>query len=67
MLSMSIEDGKIDDEVTGVGAGLGGEFFNTSELRPMKYKEAMKVDREGLQKRCMRSTKEWLQMLCGAR
>ena len=47
MLSMSIEDGKIDDEVTGVGAGLGGGFFNTSELRPMKYKEAMKVDSEG--------------------
>ena len=47
MLGMSIEDGKIDDEVAGVGAGLGGGFFNTSELRPMKYKEAMKVDREG--------------------
>ena len=47
LLSMSVEDGYIDNEVVGVGAGLGGGFYNTSELRPMKYKEAMKIDREG--------------------
>ena len=44
MLSMSREDCKINKEVVGVGAGVGGGFFNTSELHPMKYKEAMKID-----------------------
>ena len=47
VLGMSVEDGQIENEVVGVGAGLGGGFYNTSELRPMKFKEAMKVDREG--------------------
>ena len=47
LLSMSVEDSFIDQEIAGVGSGLGGGFFNTTELRPMKYKEAMQVDREG--------------------
>ena len=29
------------DEISGVGAGLGGGFNNTSELRVMKYAEAV--------------------------
>ena len=28
-------------EVLAVGAGIGGGFLDTSELKPMKYKEAM--------------------------
>lgn len=31
-------------EVAGVGAGTGNNFGNTAELKPMKYKEAMKCD-----------------------
>ena len=31
-------------EVAGVGAGTGNEFNNTAELKPMKYKAAMKCD-----------------------
>ena len=31
-------------EVAGVGAGTGNEFSNTAELKPMKYKAAMKCD-----------------------
>ena len=31
-------------EVAGVGAGTGTEFTNTEELKPMKYKEAMKCE-----------------------
>ena len=47
--SMTI-DGNIDEveeeflqpgELAGIGASLGGGFTNTSELKPMKYKEAM--------------------------
>ena len=29
------------DEIMAVGAGIGGGFIHTSELRPMKYEEAM--------------------------
>jgi hypothetical protein len=29
------------NEVAAVGAGIGGGFENTAELRPMKYSEAM--------------------------
>ena len=29
------------DEIIAVGAGIGGGFDHTSELRPMKYEEAM--------------------------
>ena len=35
-------------EVAGVGAGTGTEFTNTEELKPMKYKEAMKCDDKAL-------------------
>ena len=31
-------------EVVGVGAGTGNEFNSTAELKPMKYKAAMKCD-----------------------
>ena len=31
-------------EVAGVGAGTGNEFSNTAELKPMKYKAAMKCN-----------------------
>jgi len=31
------------EEILAVGAGLGGGFQDTSELKPMKYKEAMKT------------------------
>ena len=32
-----------DEEIACVGAGVGGGFSNTSELKVMKYKEAMKT------------------------
>ena len=35
-------------EVAGVGAGTGNEFSNTAELKPMKYKAAMKCDDKDL-------------------
>ena len=38
------EDLAIDYEMAAVGAGLGGGFGNTRELKVMKYKEAMKDD-----------------------
>ena len=41
------EDVKIDHELAGVGAGVGGGFSNTGELKVMKYEEAMKKDAEG--------------------
>ena len=44
---LSAEDFAIDHELAGVGAGLGGGFNNTKELRPMKYKEAMATDKKG--------------------
>ena len=34
-------------EIAGVGAGLGGGFYNTAELRLMKFKEAIKKDYKG--------------------
>ena len=37
----------IDHEVAFVGAGLGGGFKNTAELKVMKYAEAMQSDRVG--------------------
>ena len=37
----------IDEGVACVGAGIGGEYASTTELKPMKYKEAMRSrDRE---------------------
>ena len=47
MLEFSDCDNKINQEIAGVGAGIGGEFYDTTELRVMKYNEAMKIDREG--------------------
>ena len=38
-----IEQAMSNQEILAVGAGIGGGFDNTSELRPMKYKEAMKT------------------------
>jgi hypothetical protein len=38
------------NELAGVGAGLGGGFTNTSDLKIMKYKEAMRSDKEGWDK-----------------
>lgn len=35
-------------EVVGVGAGTGNKFSNTAELKPMKYKEAMKCEDKSL-------------------
>ena len=33
----------IKDDITAVGAGVGGGFTNTQELQVMKYKESMKT------------------------
>ena len=41
------EIAKIEFEVAGVGAGLGGGFENTRQLKPMKYHEAMNADNVG--------------------
>ena len=38
-----IHDANVNQEVLAVGAGIGGGFQDTSELKPMKYKEAMKT------------------------
>jgi hypothetical protein len=38
------------DEIMTVGAGIGGGFTHTSELRPMKYNEAMSKDPVGWNK-----------------
>ena len=34
-------------KITAVGAGIGGGFVHTNELRPMKYDEAMRKDPVG--------------------
>ena len=47
MLEFAAEDCSVDYEIAGVGAGLGGSFQNTHELKPMKYDEAMAVDKAG--------------------
>ena len=44
MLEFSEEDQRTDQEIAGVGVGLGGGFYNTNELHVMKFKEAMKKD-----------------------
>ena len=41
------EIAKIEFEISGVGAGLGGGFENTRQLKPMKYDEAMRTDKVG--------------------
>ena len=41
------EDCQLDHELVGVGAGLGGGFVNTNELKVMKFNEAMRTDKEG--------------------
>ena len=47
MSGMTREDYKIHHEAAFVGAGLGGDFKNTAELKVMKYTEAMRSDRIG--------------------
>jgi hypothetical protein len=47
----AMAENEAGNEVAAVGAGLGGGFENTSELRVMKFKEAMKgSDNENWQK-----------------
>ena len=41
------EEVTIDHELAGVGAGIGGGFSNTGELKVMKYEEVMKKDAKG--------------------
>ena len=36
-----------DEEFAFIGAGIGGAFQNTKELKPMKFKEAVKLDQVG--------------------
>ena len=43
-------DYRIDHELAGMGSGIGGGFNNTSELRAMKYDEAMATDGKGWRK-----------------
>ena len=38
---MELENHLSEQEILAVGAGIGGGFTNTQELRPMKYSEAM--------------------------
>eukprot|EP00957_Ditylum_brightwellii_P122321 9327992-Ditylum_brightwellii.AAC.1 len=45
MLELVAEDCSVDVEATGVGSGLEGGFQRTHELKPMKYDEAMAVDK----------------------
>ena len=37
----------VDHELAGVGAGIGGSFNNTTELKVKKFEEAMATDAEG--------------------
>ena len=66
MSEMSHEDYMIYHEAVFVGAGLGGGFKNTAELKVMKYNEAMKSDRIGWTKAVekernrMASNKVWI-------
>jgi hypothetical protein len=39
--NMSKEEFEIEHEISGVGAGVGGGFSNTKELKVMKFDEAM--------------------------
>ena len=50
MLKYAKEDYAIDYKVAAVGAGLGGGFENTRQLKPMKYDEAMATDKAGWEK-----------------
>ena len=47
MLNMTHEDYKIHHEAAFVGAGLGGGFKSTAELKVVNYTEAMRSDRIG--------------------
>ena len=41
------EDFELDHKMAGVGAGIGGGFTNTNELKVMKYEEALRTDKAG--------------------
>eukprot|EP00957_Ditylum_brightwellii_P192976 14693200-Ditylum_brightwellii.AAC.1 len=45
MLEYAKEDYIVDYEVAAIGAGLGGGFENTRQLKPMNYDEAMAMDK----------------------
>eukprot|EP00957_Ditylum_brightwellii_P155085 11805453-Ditylum_brightwellii.AAC.1 len=47
MLEFALGDLQTDHEIGAIGAGLGGGFENTRQLKPMKYNEAMATDKEG--------------------
>ena len=47
MMEYSSADCRIDREVAGIGAGLGGGFSNTNELKVMKLDEALRSDKKG--------------------
>eukprot|EP00957_Ditylum_brightwellii_P084928 6457853-Ditylum_brightwellii.AAC.1 len=47
MLEFDKEDFKLNYEISTLGADVGDGFGNTWELKAMKYKEAMTVDRDG--------------------
>jgi hypothetical protein len=49
-----------------IGAGIGGGFENTLELKPMKYEETKKaqVEKPGRKKSRMSMT-AWSKMMCG--
>eukprot|EP00957_Ditylum_brightwellii_P094529 7198447-Ditylum_brightwellii.AAC.1 len=50
MMDYAKEDFQLDFEVAEVGAGIGGGFTHTQELKDMKYDEAMKTNHEGWEK-----------------
>ena len=67
MMEFAAEDYKIDHKLAGVGAGLGGGFINTNELKVMKYKEAIEKIRNAGLKQWTKSTTEWPKTMCGSR
>ncbi len=55
-----LEDTDGEMEFANVGAGIGGEFENTMELKPMNYKEAINgPDRKAWEKKLRMNMNAW--------
>ena len=64
-VEFSSVDCQMDHELAGVGAGLGGGFMNTNELKVMNFHEAIWTNEEGWTKvvdeehKCMVENNVW--------
>ena len=50
IMEFSEEEHTIHHDFSVIGAGLGGKFINTRELKALKYIAEMATDKEGLAK-----------------